>query len=331
MAISFTVPKKAAGPGAAAPGPSCHERGLSHYALFYSGRDDYAASVTAFIRAGLAAGEPVLVAVPEQSIRLLRGELGGISGYVCFADITHLGRNPARIIPAVRAFIDDQAADRVRCLGEPAWPERSAAELQEAVRHEALVNVAFRDTATTVLCLYDADRLPPAVLDNAARTHPVLLRNDQRRDSPSYPESAVLPPDCDQPLPPPPPHAEALSYATDLQRVRNFVASRAIRAGLPALRCTDLILAVSELAANTLRHTNAPGTLNVWRTPGEIVCQVSDSGEIRDPLAGRHRPPPGERGQGLWVVNAVCDLVEIRTGPGGTTIRVHMAIPAQEE
>ena len=54
-----------------------------------------------------------------------------------------------------------------------------------------------------------------------------------------------------------------------------------------------------------------------------MTCQVSDSGRIRDPLAGRVRPEPDARGgRGLWLVNQLCDLVQIRTGSSGTTVRV---------
>jgi anti-sigma regulatory factor (Ser/Thr protein kinase) len=104
------------------------------------------------------------------------------------------------------------------------------------------------------------------------------------------------------------------------------VASHARQAGLPAERTGDLVLAASEIAGNTLRHTQAGGTVHIWHTEEEILCQIQDRGWITDPLAGRIRRPPDERGHGLWVVNQVCDLVELRTGQAGTTIRMHMSI-----
>ena len=57
---------------------------------------------------------------------------------------------------------------------------------------------------------------------------------------------------------------------------------------------------------------------------------VQASGRIKDPLTGRLRPGPAALGggRGLWVANQVCDLVEIRTGLGGTQIRLHMRLPA---
>lgn len=64
--------------------------------------------------------------------------------------------------------------------------------------------------------------------------------------------------------------------------------------------------------------------IEVWHTSEEILCEVRDQGHIPDPMAGRVRHDPDERGHGLWLVNLVCDLVELRSGAGGTTVRMHM-------
>jgi anti-sigma regulatory factor (Ser/Thr protein kinase) len=128
------------------------------------------------------------------------------------------------------------------------------------------------------------------------------------------------------PLSRPPDDAELLQYRTNLASVRAFTADRARRAGLAPWRVSDLVIAVSELTANTLAHTSGPGTLTMWATDDEVICQVQDQGQITDPLAGRARPAPDAPGgaRGLWVVYQTCDRVEIRTGPAGTTVRVHM-------
>jgi anti-sigma regulatory factor (Ser/Thr protein kinase) len=128
------------------------------------------------------------------------------------------------------------------------------------------------------------------------------------------------------PLSTPPDGAEVLRYRASLADVREFTAARARRAGLPPARVSDLVIAVSELAANTLAHTSGPGTLALWVTDDEVICQVQDQGQITDPLAGRMRPAPDalDGGRGLWVVHQACDRVQIRTGPAGTTVRVHM-------
>jgi anti-sigma regulatory factor (Ser/Thr protein kinase) len=128
------------------------------------------------------------------------------------------------------------------------------------------------------------------------------------------------------PLSTPPDNAEVLRYRANLAEVRMFIAARALRAGLPPGRANDLVIAVDELAANTLVHTSGPGTLTVWVTDDEIICQVQDQGQIKDPQAGMARPAPDAPGggRGLWVVSEVCEQIEISTGRGGTTVRVHM-------
>jgi anti-sigma regulatory factor (Ser/Thr protein kinase) len=109
--------------------------------------------------------------------------------------------------------------------------------------------------------------------------------------------------------------------------VRALVASEATQAGLSSSRRTDLVIAASEVAANTLKHTDAAGLVRIWVTDREVLCQFDDSGHITDPLAGYGRPGHDEPGgQGLWLVNQVCDLAEMRTSALGTTIRLHMSL-----
>jgi hypothetical protein len=54
---------------------------------------------------------------------------------------------------------------------------------------------------------------------------------------------------------------------------------------------------------------------------------MQDEGFISDPLAGRRIPSPdGAGGIGLWLVNQLCDLAEVRSTAEGTTARVHTAL-----
>jgi anti-sigma regulatory factor (Ser/Thr protein kinase) len=131
-----------------------------------------------------------------------------------------------------------------------------------------------------------------------------------------------------QPLSVPPTGSAVHRYRANLSGVREFTAAWARRAGLPPRLVSNLVMAVAELAANTLRHTTGPGTLTLWATDEEVVCQVQDEGQITDPLAGSVRPAPHSPGggRGLWLVRQVGDGVEIRTGPTGTTVRVHMRL-----
>jgi len=118
-----------------------------------------------------------------------------------------------------------------------------------------------------------------------------------------------------------------------LSQVRALVLQHARLAGLTESRANDLVLAVSEVAANTLRYTHAPGTLALWHDTHEVICEIHDEGVISDPLVGRRRPAPdASGGHGLWLVHQVCDLVELTSDTSGTTIRMHMALqpPAQD-
>lgn len=120
----------------------------------------------------------------------------------------------------------------------------------------------------------------------------------------------------------------SLTYTTDLSPVRALVEAQARAASLPEAKIIDLVLAVSEVAANTLRHAGSPGTLEIWYDTEEIVCTIHDKGFISDPLVGRRRPAPdASEGHGLWLVHQICDRVELRSDDTGTTIRLHMEIP----
>jgi anti-sigma regulatory factor (Ser/Thr protein kinase) len=298
-----------------------------HLALFYHSGGEYLSALCGFIRASRAGGEAVLVAVPEHNAERVRQGLGDESADVAMVDMAELGRNPARIIPEVLTFAGKHQGQQVCCIGEPIWPGRSAAEIQEATRHEALINLAFHDSPVTFLCPYDRTALARSVIADAASTHPAVIRDRQETASAGYLGPAEVPPGCDQPLPRPPAHAETLGYRDDLRQVRGFVATRAKGAGLAARRIPDLVTAIGELAANTLRHTGGGGTVQVWRTSEEIICQVADTGHITDPLA-RYRVRSDELpgGNGFWLVNQVCDLVQARTGQAGTTTRLHMLL-----
>jgi len=131
------------------------------------------------------------------------------------------------------------------------------------------------------------------------------------------------------PLPDPPGPPAELSFGSgSLTGLRDLVSRHAATAGLDSSRAADLVLAVDELATNSLRHGGGRGTLRIWRDDGTLVCEVRDAGRIENPMAGRERPPPErDGGRGLWMVNQLCDLVQLRSFPDGVTVRVHMYLP----
>lgn len=119
-----------------------------------------------------------------------------------------------------------------------------------------------------------------------ARREPAELRAPTRQPVPRPDGDGAVPP-----LPPPDPgDPMSYSYTTDLAAIRAVVHRYAIQAGLTEARAVDLTLAVSEVAANTIKHAKSPGSLNIWYDAKEIVCQIHDEGVITDPQAGRREP-----------------------------------------
>ena len=216
-------------------------------------------------------------------------------------------------------------------MGELIWASRSSAELREATKHEALINLAFAGADAEILCPYDIARLGPSVISDARQTHPLLLSEGRSGTSPEYARPFRLPSSCSGSLPASSYDAMSHTYRTGLSQVRALVMKHARDAGLSDARASDLVLAVSEVAANTLRHTPSSGTLTIWHDPSEIICEIHDEGVITDPLAGRRRPAPQALGgHGLWLVHRICDLAELRSDNTGTTIRMHMSLPMRQ-
>ena len=302
---------------------------LQHEALFYDGPAELVTLAAPFVREGVAAGEAVMVALTRPKLDALAAALGPAADAVQLVDVRQLGRNPARLIPALQRFLDERAPGGApaRILGEPIWPGRDPDELAECAVHEELINVAFAGRAGLRLrCPYDVGAAGPAVLQAARCTHPVVLED-------GVPGPGRRGPDWGRPgvagtLPPPPAGFDALPVERrTLREARALVARRATEAGLPGWRVQDAVRAVHELAANSVRHGGGHGVLRIWRTPDALVCEVRDRGHITDPLAGRRRPPADATGgRGLWVATQLADLLQIRTGPAGSAVRLVMRL-----
>ncbi len=302
--------------------------GFRHPALFYSGSEDYLAGTVPFVHAGLAAGEPVAVAVPPENLAVLAGGLGAAAGSVQFLDMTRVGRNPGRIIPGVlRAFADAHPGERVRIIGEPVWAGRTALEYPACAQHEALINRAFAGRDVEVLCPYDTATLDDAALRDARATHPVLISGDKEYDSDEFDPDEVVA-RYNLPLPPRPADATSLPFDVDsLAALRRVVVREAERHGLPEPRRDDWELMVDELATNAVRHGHGTGTAHLWAGDGRVWCEVTAGGRIDHPLAGREPIRlDAERGRGLLLVNHLADLVRVHTGPATTTVRMCLAV-----
>ncbi|WP_019930198.1 sensor histidine kinase [Nocardia sp. BMG111209] len=305
-----------------------HAGPFRHPAFFYRNSDEYLTGTMDFVRAGLAAGEPVAVSVPAAKLALLRAALGTDVAAVRMLDMTVEGRNPGRIIPAVLcAFADRHATGRVRIVGEPVWAGRSAMEYPACAQHEALINAAFRGRDVTILCPYDLAALPAHMIADARATHPCVIGPGGEIASAAYDPDHIVD-TYNRPLPDPPATATVLGFdGGTLARVRHHATDFARAAGLSERRVAELELIVGEATTNSVVHAGGGGTLALWCADGQLCCRIRDRGHIADPLAGRlpaALSTPG--GRGLLLINHLADLVRIHTRPEGTTLHVELAV-----
>lgn len=309
-------------PSGPAPAPTRPHRSYQHEAFLYRGDQDFLDGVVPFVRDGLGADQPVMVAVRRRRADPLRAALGADAADVHFVDMAELGRNPARIIPGWRRFLDEHCLDEqpVRGVGEPIWPGRSSRELVESQLHEALLNVAVDpDTPMWLRCPYDVEALTPAALAEASRSHPILVEAGGYAGSRSYGGLQHVGDLFARDLPEPAVPTEGTALPATAEAVLALVARHGAAAGLAAERTWSLSRAVRETAAGVA----GDGTLRLWHEPGALVCEVRDTGTVEDPMTGRRAPADAEPDErGLWLANQVCDLVQVRSTPAGTVVRV---------
>jgi anti-sigma regulatory factor (Ser/Thr protein kinase) len=300
-----------------------------HEAMFYAGDDEFVEGSRAFVEEGLDRGEPVLVMVRARKLEMLRQALGERASEVQLVDMEVTGRNPARIIPAWARFVADHGGTGgggMRGIGEPIWSERNAAELDECQLHESLINLAFAGADSfRLICPYDTEALPGDVIAEARRSHPVVSHAGELEPCGDYCGIEKVAARFSEPLPEPPGEFEELLVDVNgLHDARRLVRRRADAARLD-VRADDFVLAVNEVLSNSLSHAEQNGMLRVWDEPDGLVCEVRDGGHILQPLIGRQEPALGQvGGHGMWLVNLVCDLVQVRSSDDGSTVRMKM-------
>lgn len=298
----------------------CSERrgstGFVHQAVLYDGVGGLLDAVVPFVREGVEGDEQVIVALPPDRLAAVAQALGADAARVDLVDMTDLGANPARLIPAWRRFLESAGDRPVRGVGEPVWSGRREVEIEEALFHESLLDVAFGgERALQLLCPYDVAALPEKVLRDAVVSHP---------DGPGAESSADARTRFTTALPPPPSGACSVPFGpADLGALRRLVGGLARDAGVAEPAVDDLVLAAHELATNSVVHGGGSGMLVAWTEPGTFVVEVDDRGVIENLLVGRDMLDDlAENGRGIWMANQLCDLVQVRSGGAGTAVRL---------
>lgn len=304
---------------------------LVHPALVYSSDEDFLATNIPFLREGLGAGERTLAVTSRRNIGLLTDALGGDAAPVDFHEARDWLTTPWRALLAYRRYVNRHAGNdmRVRVIGEPFAPERTSAAAIEWTRYESMINIAFADLPLTILCPYDTRTLPAAVVDHALRTHPVVMDEAGIAPSPDFVDTRAFSAELDRiGLEEAPSRVAELPLNGSLDDVRRFVVEEARRAGVASDVLPDLTLAAHEIVTNARTHGRGRGVVRTWTAEQEFVCEVADTGPgMEDPLVGHVEPGEARTGgRGLWLARHLCDLVQVRSGPAGTVVRLHVAL-----
>jgi anti-sigma regulatory factor (Ser/Thr protein kinase) len=182
---------------------------------------------------------------------------------------------------------------------------------------------------TTVSHSADAALVHEALLyrgqARAELTHPGLVEDGRRRASRHYDDPLRTAFAAQWPLDSAVPPVSEYRFAGDLHGLRDALAHDPVTASLGALRRGDLVFATNEAVTNVVKHGDGHATMRLWSDGGAVVSEVSCGSRIDDVMAGRRRPPAdAAAGRGLWLINQICDLVELRSGDAGTTLRMHV-------
>jgi anti-sigma regulatory factor (Ser/Thr protein kinase) len=305
-----------------------------HRALIADSDAALVSGATAFVREGVAAGQPVVVACSEATATLLRAALGEQSRahWAEWSDV--FGSGAAAAVTAVRRLAERHrgagATVVVRVVLEPlAGPDPDT--WREWQRYEAVLDHEVADEPMLALCVTDTRRAPQPLVDTARATHPVLAGaaglqpNPDHRDPERYLQELPVP---SEPLEDTEPLLRA-DAVRDLRGLRRELADRAADAKLapgsqPALE--DFLLAVDEMTTNALRHGRPPVSLRLWASEERLVCTITDRGAgFEDPFIG-YGPAHGDDlslgGMGLWLARQLCDHVDIT--PDGTGVQVRL-------
>ncbi|RFS81868.1 sensor histidine kinase [Actinomadura spongiicola] len=321
------------------PAGSAQSDSFTHRVLPYDGMDQYLDGVLPFLLDGVDAGDRVVAVCGTGRETLLRDALGPAAPNVEFPDPATWYAHPPRTLADCLHDAADAARSgyRLRVLGEPVWATRSPIEVAEWQRTEAVTNLALRGTGASIMCPYAA-ALPAGVVAAARRTHPETVHGARAVTNPGFMDPWAY---CErhdgEPLPEPPPDADTFKIdLPDLYWLRAYVGEYARRTPLPEEDLQRLLVAVTEIVTNALRHGEPPIVLRMWTDASggvpAFVCEVGDAGRWPPGTGyGLVPPRPGDAASvgrfGLWAVRLLCSTVQIRLGDGGSVVRLRFALP----
>lgn len=306
-----------------------------HQALLYGSVDEFVGATVPFVEAGMRAGDEVVVASCREHFSALCERLdSGDAAAVDFHDADGKREPVVQLLGTWRERWRSSVhtGRRVRAVHEPAVGSASPDEVRELCRSDTALNNLWRLPGVTLLCAFDRSLLGADLCRDVRRCHPDLLEGGRAHASTEYadPEEVLSEERHGAPLPPIPDSARCMVSPEDPSAIRSFVSRVAEAAGLSGPRLSDFVVAVHEVVANAMTKA-VIDRVHVWSEESRVVCDVRDCGNgLADVLTG-YRPPDIHKssGRGLWLARQLSDLVQVRTGPQGTTVRVHARVVEQ--
>lgn len=299
---------------------------LRHAAAFVASPRHLLEPALAVATAALERREPVAHAVSPDTERALHAALGGTALVALSAPHGPDGGSGQTVAA--------RWARELRALGGPAAVLVEHDSRLDGVdggfwtELDAAVNVALADLPVHLTCFFPEMPLHLEVTAGARRNHPHLLVDGELLHNPDHrcPRDVL----GARPAPVPavlgPPYLELGFGAWQLHDVRAALEEALLAAGYGRVRAEDVVLAVNEVATNAVEHGAAQARLTLWIDGGDVVCEISDTGRLVDPLPGLRAPHPAHpRGRGVWIARQLCDVLHVWADASGTHVRVRAA------
>jgi anti-sigma regulatory factor (Ser/Thr protein kinase) len=301
-------------------------------ALVYSTDDELLAVCVPFLRAGLRAGDAVVLSCAAPRTALLADAVGRDPGLTVLPP-PQAWRRPIAAMQEYQDLVDAEvrAGRRVRIVADSHFGPVPT-DWSEWARFEAVCHHATRADPVWRICLLDRRETPAEVITATDRLHPFRYDRGVRIRSSAYQapadnvrQDAYVSRD---PLTDLPPRLAADDLtAGHLATLRQRVTAVLEQLPLPPWRVHEFTVAVSETVANAIRHGRPPVRMSLWSTPGRVLCTVTDLGAGFDyPLSSYLHLDPERAGLGVFLTRQLADQVNICWTPEAFTVRLGLIL-----
>lgn len=272
-----------------------HDHGVEdptdHIAFIYEEQSDQLSTVVPFLRRGLEQGERCLYLADDNTIEEVADALreAGVdvaqardSGALTFhtKEDTYLRTGEFDREAMVEFWKtslararDQEGFDGIRAAAEMTWALDSETDFDALLRYETLLNGLYADDDYTVLCQYNRDRFPPAVISDVVRAHPQVVRSTTVQGNPQY-----SPPDDHHDSGDPQQVSGVVGAGTDIQPADPATSTTALNTAPEPVRVlyVDDTPGYAETAATFLERDEELDTVVTETNPHDAIDRLDD-------------------------------------------------------